>query len=267
MGMSRAWTASELDYIQDKWGSTSIPSIAKNLHRSICAIKIKAQKLGLTRFTHNGEYVTLNQLFLAIRGKNFDSYNTISFIKNRGLPVQNKLLITKKVKIIYIPQFWKWAENNKTFIDFSKFEENMLGEEPDWAKQQRKFDTQKAIQFKKTPWTHGEDNNLKHFLKQFKYSYKELSTMIGRTEGAIKRRMLDLKLKERPLKASITMWTDAEIQELLNCINQGYSWELISAKIGRSAQSCRGKYERLENPERSLRAYRENVKERLINNA
>jgi hypothetical protein len=256
MGVNKNYTTEELNYIQDKWGVTSIPSIANKLGRSIEAIRVKAQRLGLTRFIHSGEYITVNHLFQAVRGRNVDSYDKVSWIKNRGLPVKNKLKITETVKIIYIDEFWKWAENNKTFIDFSKFEEYMLGEEPAWVKQQRKLDNLKAMQFKKTPWTKGEDNNLKTYLKQFKYSYSELSKMLGRTEGAIKRRVIDLKIKERPLRAKSNLWTDAETQELINYFNQGYSWELISDKLNRSAQSCRGKYERLENPEWCLREYR-----------
>lgn len=256
MGVIKNWTAEELDYLQDKWGMTSIPSIANKLGRSIEAVKIKAQKLGLRSFIHSGEYITVNQLFLAIRGRIINTYDNISWIKNRGLPVKTKLLITKRVRVIYIDEFWKWAKNNSTFIDFSKFEENMLGEEPAWVKKQRNLDEIKAMQFKKSPWTKGEDNNLKFYLKQFKYSYAELAKLLGRTEGAIKRRCCDLNLKERPLRAKCNMWAENETQELINYFNQGYSWELISDKLSRSAQSCRGKFERLQNPEWCTRGYR-----------
>lgn len=47
--------------------------------------------------------------------------------------------MTKKVKgssfkVINLDEFWKWAEKNRTIIDFSQLEENVLGKEPEWLK-------------------------------------------------------------------------------------------------------------------------------------
>lgn len=36
-------------------------------------------------------------------------------------------------KIIYLDEFWKWAEKNRSFLDFSKMEPLALGKEPGWV--------------------------------------------------------------------------------------------------------------------------------------
>ena len=58
MGQRRNWSLEELQYLEEKWGATSIPAIAKHLGRSIQSVKNKAYRLGLLRFTDQGEYVT-----------------------------------------------------------------------------------------------------------------------------------------------------------------------------------------------------------------
>ena len=43
-------------------------------------------------------------------------------------------------------EWWEWAEKNRDLLDFSIFEEKILGEEPAWAKEKRKHDTMKPIE-------------------------------------------------------------------------------------------------------------------------
>ena len=66
MGQRRNWSLEELQYLEEKWGVTSIPAIAKHLGRTINSVKCKATKLGLQRFIDQGEYVTFNQFTKAI---------------------------------------------------------------------------------------------------------------------------------------------------------------------------------------------------------
>ena len=60
MGQRRNWSLEELQYLEEKWGVTSIPAIAKHLGRSIQSVKSKTYKSGLLRFTAQGEYGTLH---------------------------------------------------------------------------------------------------------------------------------------------------------------------------------------------------------------
>lgn len=240
----RNWTKEEIEYLESKWGVISIPGIAKALNRTVSAVKNKAQRLGLSRHIHSGEYITLNQLMNALGRTGGTSY-TVNQWLDKGLPVKTRRSINMKYKIIYIDDFWEWAEKNRMLIDFSKVEENILGKEPDWVKQQRKADYA-AAKYKKTPWTKYEDDLLKSLLKSYQYTYRELSIRLKRTEGAIKRRMLDLGIKERPLKAdNHNPWTAEEVEILVDMYYKGYIAEVMAEKIPRSALAIKGKIERM----------------------
>ena len=56
MGKNRYWTKEEIEFLQDKWGSMNVKTIAKNLNRSVDAVMLKKNRLGLGRFTESGDY-------------------------------------------------------------------------------------------------------------------------------------------------------------------------------------------------------------------
>lgn len=239
----KSWPKEQVDYLEEKWGVISIPQIAKHLGRSVNAIKLKAQRIGLGRHIHSGEYITFNQLAVAL-GKSF------SQVKGRwvprGLPIKYKKSINKSYRIIYLDDFWKWAENHKDLLDFSAFEENTLGKEPSWVSEKRKADFY-ASRYITTPWTKDEDALLISMLKAYRYGYHDISIALRRTGGAIKRRMQDLNIKLRPIKAdNHNPWTEEEVRILLDMRTKGYGYEVIAERLGsRSALAVRGKEERM----------------------
>jgi hypothetical protein len=242
MGIGRNWTKQEYDYLEENWGKVSLPTLCKNLNRNENAIHIKVQKLGLGAFLECGEYITVNQFYKALGRNGGTGYMIKSWVENRGLPIKTKRVNECSFRIIYLEEFWKWAEQYRSFVDFSKMEVGSLGEEPDWVKQQRRFDELKRNKFKTSPWTKDDDAKLVFYLKQYKYSYLDLEKLLHRTSGAIQRRINDLKLKERPLKAdNHNLWTDEQFAELAKMINQGYTYELMSEKIGKSSKAIRGR--------------------------
>ena len=236
--MSKKWTSEEIDYLANNWGTVSIGNIAKKLGRSDTAITLKAQRIGLGAFLENGEYITLNQLIIAVTGSagNY-SYKNTSWVKNRGLPVRKKKVGKCYFRVVYIDDFWEWAEKNRSFIDFSKMTPLILGAEPEWVTEQRKKDFKSLPIQRKDRWTKAEDSRLKVLLGQYKYTYAELSRMLGRTNGAIQRRCTDLGIKERPIKADThgvsAKWTQAMYDTVAECI--------ISEKIDKSEKAIRGK--------------------------
>ena len=241
--MNRTWTKEEVEYIKEKGGNVSIPILAKKLNRSVNAVKLKAGRLNLGPMLENGAYVTLNQLAIALTGKNFSSYCKKSWIENRGMPVHNKKVIKNTFKIVYLDEFWKWAEKNRSFLDFSKMETLTLGKEPEWVNEQRKKDyTSNALQ-RKDKWTPYEDDKLQYLLKQQKYGYAEVAEILHRSEGAIQRRCADLGIRERPVKADIcgNLWTDDMYRIIAKGIKNGDSYSLIANRIGKSEKAVRGK--------------------------
>lgn len=242
--MRRNWTAEEIEYLMAAWGNVGVKQIAKHLSRTIGSIINKVRRLELGAFFDNGEkYVTLSYLTRSISGSSSNSkYIKISWAKNRGLPLHTICRQKNKYDVVYLDEFWIWAYKNRSFLDFSKFEKYQLGPEPEWVDIKRRADIRHKQNFITSPWTITEDQKLKNALKENKYGFKELSLMLNRTEGAIQRRICDLGIKERPVKADNHIkWTQEEFALLGDMIKSGFKYEEISRKINRSVKAIRGR--------------------------
>lgn len=245
MGLAKNWTQEEIDYLAESWGRVSVTHIAEKLGRSVNAIYVMKNRLKLGRWLDSGDYITLNQLLNAVTGSNVHGYTLKSWVENRELPIHNKRRNQSVVRVVYLSEFWEWAEKNRSFIDFSKMEPLILGEEPDWLTEQRKKDFKAYAIQRKDPWTPLEEEKLVYYLKQHKYTYVELSKMLKRSCGAIQRRCRDLGIKERPVKADNhgpdSIWTAEMYEVLADGIRNGDSYMLISEAIGKSEKAIRGK--------------------------
>jgi hypothetical protein len=239
---NKRWTKEEIEYLSENWGHLSIGAISKKLNRTIDSVIVKKDRLKLGAFLNNGNYITFNQLTYVLGRRNSNVYMMTSWVKNRNFTVKTKKVGNRKFNIVYISDFWQWAEKNRSFIDFSKVEENILGPEPKWVKEQRKADSIKNTKIITTPWTQNEDSYLQSLLRMFKYTYAELSKMLHRSEGAIQRRIICLGLKERPLRESTrSTWEEWQLEKLNKCIDSGCGYEIMSELIGKSAKAIRGK--------------------------
>ena len=245
MGLNRTWTREEELYLAENWGRMTIPGLAKSLRRSTTAIKIRASRLKLGPVLDSGDYITLSQLIVAVTGTRAGySYKMKSWVENRGLPVHTKRVEKNTFRVVFLDDWWKWAYENRSFIDFSKMEPLALGEEPPWVKEQRAKDfTAFRIQ-RKDPWTAYDDSRLIALLKKHQYGYAEMSQMLNRSTGAIQRRCQDLGLRERPVRASNRPerpWDDEAYQILADGIRAGDSYAVIGQRIGKSEKAVRGK--------------------------
>lgn len=243
MGLGKNWTPEEEDFLRENWGRMAVPSIAKRLGRTVNAVIGRKDGLGLGPYLDRGDYVTLNQLMRAVTGNQVHSYTLKSWVENRGLPVHSKRNNRCIWRVVYLDEFWEWAEKHRSFIDFSKMEPLALGEEPEWVAEQRRKDFKAFAIQRKDPWTSEEDSRLTMLLKQHRYGYAELSEMLHRSAGAIQRRCTDLGLKERPARASNRgdEWTETDYETLADGIRHGDSYTVIGNKIGKSEKAIRGK--------------------------
>ena len=236
------WTQEEEKYLTENWGMYSVSTIAKRLGRTENAVIVRKCRLGLGAFLDSGDYVTWNQLQRAIGYNNSSTYKMTSWVANRNFPVHTKRVNNNSFRIVYLDEWWAWAEKNRDLLDFSKFEEKALGLEPDWVKDKRRHDYEKSRKYKKTPWTKAEDEKLRRLLSKGNYTYDELSKILHRTNGAIQRRICELKITERPVKAdNHTRWTENDFKRLGDLIKAGYGYDLIAEEIGKSAKACRGR--------------------------
>lgn len=192
-----------------------------------------------------GDYVTLNQLVTAFNRTGSYSYKMISWVENRGLPVHNKRVQQNTFRVVYLKEFWTWAEKNRSFLDFSKLEPLAFGEEPAWVAEQRKRDFKACSLQRKDPWTPAEDAKLRMLLEQYKYTYEQMSDMLRRSPGAIQRRCADLGLKARPVRINPhgpeAVWHQEDYDRLAEGIKSGESYMSIGKALGKSEKAIRGK--------------------------
>lgn len=247
--MSKRWTEQELEFLQEKWGRTSIKALARSLGRSENAVVVKARRMKLGAFLEAGDYITLNQLYIALGVSNSGvTYRRTSWIQKRGLPVKHKTVKNCKFQIVKLADFWKWAEQNQDILDFSRFEPLSLGKEPDWVERKRRFDDLKSCRVKQTPWTTYEDKQLQEKLKLYRYTTSEIARDLHRSEGAVIRRISELGLLYRPLRNSNcgTPWTDDELKVLHEKIEAGANYVALAVYLPRhSEKAIRGRVYRL----------------------
>ena len=178
-------------------------------------------------------------------GSSSYGYKMKSWVENRGLPVHTKKVNRCSFRVVYIEEFWEWAERYRSFIDFSKMEPLALGEEPDWVAEQRKKDFEAYAIQRKDPWGEDEDSRLKMLLSKHRYSWAEISEMMHRSHGAIARRCRDLGIKDRPVSMELTgkrgTWTSEDFEILADGIRHGDSYAAIGKAVGRSEKCVRSK--------------------------
>lgn len=118
MGLKPNWTEEELAYLRNSWGTVSTVGIAKHLNRSLEAVKLKAGRLKLGPASLSGDYITLNQLLIAVRGHNSGhSWIMESWSNKRGLPIHEKRICREKISVVYLDEFWEWAEKKRRCQD------------------------------------------------------------------------------------------------------------------------------------------------------
>ncbi|MCR5447197.1 MAG: SANT/Myb domain-containing protein [Schwartzia sp.] len=249
------WTPEEKACF-DKWyGKKPLPKIAKALGKTMSALINRRNKLRLGAFTEAGDMVSMNSVFMALRGVGVGcgySYQIKSWVENRGFPMHYVTISERRVRMVKLSELWEWLYDNRAFISFEKFARGSLGDEPAWVDEKRKADLKLAMRAKLTPWTPQEDARLRSLLKQYKYNCFELSKMLRRSEGAIIKRCRDLKLKDRPVRigAHEGKWTPEDIRQLKGFIADGKRYPEISDALNRSEKSIRGLVYRLYKTER-----------------
>ncbi|APQ96963.1 hypothetical protein [Clostridium botulinum] len=224
------WTEEEEEYLQSRYGKTTLKRIAKKLGRSENAIEIKAGRLGLSSALEATGELTAAELAEIFK---IDSHVIVNrWIKNKGLKAQYKAIkFTRKFWRIKIEDFWKWAEDNKEIINFSKLERNILGKEPSWVNIERKKDFKEKPKRQHQFWNELEDRKLKNLWKSSK-SIKEIAEILNRSSSSVRHRSKRLGLK--PNKKVNIPWTNEEVNTVIRMKKNGALDKEIAWELGRS---------------------------------
>ncbi|WP_409068886.1 hypothetical protein ACFLKC_14225 [Clostridium caseinilyticum] len=224
------WTEAEEEYLQRRYGKTTLKRIAKKLGRSENAIEIKACRLGLSSALEATGELTAAEIANVFK---IDAHVVVDkWIKDKGLKAQYKAVKYKrKFWRIKIEDFWKWAYGNKEIINFSKLERNILGKEPSWVDLERKKDFKEKPKRQHQFWNELEDRKLKNLWKSSK-NIKEIAEILNRSSSSVRHRSKRLGLK--PYKKVNIPWTDEEVNTVIKMKKDGALDREIAWELGRS---------------------------------
>lgn len=237
----KPYSQEELEYIESNWGAKSINAMAKYLGRTPNGVRQKGYKIGLGDPLLSIDGITINELAKSL---GIHYWTIKNWIEKYNFPVHKKIVCKEqRIKYTTFQEFWRWAEHHKNLINFNRFELNILGKEPYWVDEKRKADSidlQKKA--KKRSWAKEDDIKLINMLKTYRYTYKDLSEHLNRTQSAIKRRIYDLKTPYRPVSIdNHNKWTKEEKNKLRELAGKGYGASAIASKLNRSELSIYNK--------------------------
>ncbi|MCK4447575.1 MAG: helix-turn-helix domain-containing protein [Candidatus Marinimicrobia bacterium] len=180
MGQRENWSKSELDYLNERWGKSTLANLSIQLKRTKMAIVLKAKRMKFGAVTRADEYMTANQVSVLL---NVDSHTVLRWIKKHNLKAERKILLFKKLFwLIKHCDLCKWLKSNQDRFDSRKIEFFGLGYEPSWLQKKRIKD--KGLpknRFKK--WTDLEVQRIIIYSEDMKY--KEIARLMDRSYVSI----------------------------------------------------------------------------------
>lgn len=244
---TKNWTKEEEDFLVNNWGKYSIQYFAKKLNRSEQSIRVKSYRLDLGSIADAREEIYLKTLLRAIGYTCNDGM--IRRFENDNFPMKLKKRGNKVYRLVRIDEFWKWAENNKTKINLSKMEMNILGKEPEWVKEKRRLDSQRP---KSRDWTLSEERLLKSKASTGRFTVYDLALDFNRTQPSIRKKLSDLGIKAQSsgIKRKYPKDDENKIKELL-C--KGASYSYIAMKLERTEEAIADKVRRMLKKEEELK--------------
>ena len=182
--MSRKWTEYEEQYMNKHYLYQSTKRTAEFLNRSIYSVKRKATQLGLNAYCND----RLNAKTIA-KCFGVDITAVLRWIQKLNLPAKEINIETQTRYLIDAEDFWKWAEQNKSEINWSRYELCSILPEPSWVEVDKaKYKTKRH----RKRFTANEIVLVKHMIHRGMTS-KEIAVEMGRTNESIKHLFRKLK--------------------------------------------------------------------------
>lgn len=171
----RKWTEREEKYMESKYLYQPVEVTAKRLKRSKFSVKRKAAELCLNKSL---DIFSAKQL---AKGFNSDVSVVLRWIKKFDMP-HDSINICGTIRYdIDLKRFWKWAENHKDIINWSKYECGTLALEPEWVRKEKMYYEHKNTRKK---WTDEDLRRTKTLLRLDK-THKEIAKELGRTKSGV----------------------------------------------------------------------------------
>lgn len=177
----KPWRAEEIKLLQTLVGQKSVTAIAKELGRTPGAVSNKLSRLGLGATRKQTGMLTARELAnkLGVTTKTVVSWEAY------GLKTVTRVTRYKKQFIlIKMKNFWEWAEQNKSLIDFTKLSKKDFSTLPEWVSGNIKA-ARTSVRYRH--WTTSELKKL-HVLIEKGLTYKQISKLLNRSESSVEKR-------------------------------------------------------------------------------
>lgn len=177
----KPWRAEEIKLLQTLVGQRSVTAIAKELGRTPGAVSNKLSRLGLGATRKQTGMLTARELAnkLGVTTKTVVSWEAY------GLKTVTRVTRYKKQFIlIKMKNFWEWAEQNKSLIDFTKLSKKDFSTLPEWVSGNIKA-ARTSVRYRH--WTTSELKRL-HVLIEKGLTYKQISKLLNRSESSVEKR-------------------------------------------------------------------------------
>jgi hypothetical protein len=190
----RRWTEEEIDYLFDSYGYVPMYRLKAVLKRTDSAILQKALDLfGNTDVYYHNDLITTPELAEAI---GVDKKTINLWIKDKDLPAKQLYRKAEKIRanryFMEPAKVWNWLYVNREMINFSRYTEGVLPNEPEWLEKEIALS-----KFTKRPtnWTPEEDTKAFYWW-QNGINYREIAKRLDRPEKGTQRRLTHLRKRK-----------------------------------------------------------------------
>lgn len=222
-----------MEYLEESWGFVALKTMSDKLNRTKNAVELKAKKLGLGSL-YRAEMLSANQVAKMI---GVDTHTVTDYwIRKCKLKSKKRAMKKQEMWLIDLSDLVKWLKKNKDKWNTRKLELYALGEEPKWLKEKRVKDLEIPIK-RHHKWTKHEEEHVIYWYDR--KTQKEIAKELGRTEGAIQRRVSRLKEKGLIHKNVLIRWTDKETEMLMEMDKKGILDSEIAWQLGRDPHHIR----------------------------
>lgn len=177
----RSWTKQEEAYMERMYEKQSAAETARKLKRTVVSVRKKARALGLNAYA--SEYCNASAIAECFQ---VDVEVIRRWIEKLHLPAQKILLNTKRDErqvryLIDAHAFWKWAEEHRDKINWSRYIPLSLPPEPQWVEKERENCNKPRHH---QPVTPAERMEIRMMIRTGK-TYEEIAKKLGRTRDGI----------------------------------------------------------------------------------
>ncbi|MDQ0233552.1 DNA-binding protein [Metabacillus malikii] len=181
MTKRRNWSNDDIEFLKDNVGKLKISTLSERLGRTEESIKNKLKRLGISNTKAQTGFLTTYELAKLVQK---DATTVRAWITKHGLNSTKKVTrCSRRFYFIEPEDFWKWAEDHKEKIDFSKIEPHTIIPEPNWVEHERKCENPTTYKV----WSIREERQLRLLMMEG-YSIYEVANKLERSVISVKRK-------------------------------------------------------------------------------